>query len=104
MYVRGKCIAFCRMEDKGSGKDVITVWKLDDPAVLRKEREQRDAVKEEKARQKLEHELKLKAKEEQSKINPKEMFLSQTDQYSQFDPETGTVHYHGTACVYRHFA
>lgn len=76
------------MEDKGSGKDVVTVWKLDDPEVLRKERLLKEEAKLQKELQKQEAARKLKEKEEKAKIPPSQMFLNQTDLYSKFD-ETG---------------
>ena len=42
------------MEDKGSGKDVTTVWKLDDPEVLRKEKALKEEARMEKLRLKEE--------------------------------------------------
>ena len=77
-----------RMEDKGSGVDVVTIWKLDDPEVLRQERKLKEEAKAEKERQKLETLKKQKEKEEKAKIPPSEMFLSLTDLYSAFD-DTG---------------
>jgi len=74
-----------RMEDKGSGTDVVTVWKLDDPEVLKQERRLKEEAKVEKERQKLETLRKQKEKEEKAKISPNDMFLSQTDLYSAFD-------------------
>ena len=79
------------MEDKGSGKDVITVWKLDDPELLRKEKQLKQEAKAQKELQKLENLRKQKEKEEKMKINPKDMFRHQTDLYSKFDAETGTI-------------
>ena len=78
-----------RMEDKGSGADVVTVWKLDDPEVLLQERKLKEEAKAEKERQKLETLRKQREKEERSKISPVTMFLSQTDIYSSFDSVTG---------------
>jgi hypothetical protein len=77
------------MEDKGSGADVVTVWKLDDPEVLLQERKLKEEAKAEKERQKLETLRKQREKEERSKISPESMFLSQTDIYSSFDSATG---------------
>jgi cysteinyl-tRNA synthetase len=78
-----------RMEDKGSGADVVTIWKLDDPEVLLQERKLKEEAKAEKERQKLETLRKQREKEERSKISPETMFLSQTDLYSSFDSVTG---------------
>ena len=78
-----------RMEDKGSGADVVTVWKLDDPEVLLQERKLKEEAKAEKERQKLETLRKQREKEERSKISPETMFISQTDLYSSFDSVTG---------------
>jgi cysteinyl-tRNA synthetase len=74
-----------RMEDKGTGANVVTIWKLDDPEVLRKERAQKEEAKAAKEQQKLDAAKKLKEKEEKAKIDPKTMYLSQTDLYSAFD-------------------
>ena len=77
-----------RMEDQGSGINVVTKWKLDDPEAMRKERALKDEARAEKERQKEETLRKQKEKEERAKIPPSEMFKSQTDLYSAFD-ETG---------------
>jgi len=78
-----------RMEDKGSGKDVVTVWKLEHPEVLLKEKQQKEEMKLIKLKQKEEAAKKLKEKEEKSKQNPSEMFLNMTDLYTNFDSITG---------------
>ncbi len=60
---------------------------------MKEEAEKR--VKEEKERKKKEMMEKKKAKEEQKKINPKEMFLKETDKYSKFNEEVSKkVKYH----------
>eukprot|EP01041_Mallomonas_annulata_P007099 gene7099-14444_t len=74
-----------RMEDKGSGAQTVTVWKLDDPEVLKKEKQQKEDAKHAKELQKEEQAKKQREKEEKSKIPPETMFLSQTDLYSAFD-------------------
>jgi len=74
-----------RMEDKGSGVDLVTIWKLDDPEVLKQERKLKEEAKAEKEKLKAETLRKQKEKEEKGKISPSEMFLSQTDLYSAFD-------------------
>jgi cysteinyl-tRNA synthetase len=76
-----------RMEDKGSGKDVVTIWKLDDPEVLRKEKAMKEDIKAAKELAKKEAAIKAKEREEKAKINPKDMFLNQLELYSQFDAE-----------------
>ena len=58
-----------RMEDKGSGKDVTTVWKLDDPEVLRKEKALKEEAKAEKLRQKEEAKKRAAEKARYSEIN-----------------------------------
>ena len=78
-----------RMEDKGSGTDVVTVWKLDDPNVLKKERALKQEAQLAKEIQKAETLKKQKEKEEKAKIPPSEMFLAMTDLYSSFDVATG---------------
>jgi cysteinyl-tRNA synthetase len=74
-----------RMEDKGSGADLVTIWKLDDPEVLKKEKALKLEAKAEKERAKAENLRKQKEKEEKAKINPAEMFLGETEKYSKFD-------------------
>ena len=74
-----------RMEDKGSGLNVVTVWKLDDPIVLKKERVLKEEAKLAKELQKLEVIKKQKEKDEKAKILPSEMFLDQINLYSAFD-------------------
>ena len=74
-----------RMEDKGSGKDVLTVWKLDDPEVLKLEKNQREEMKVAKEVAKVEKEKKEKEKLEKSKIPPSELFLRDVHLYSAFD-------------------
>ena len=78
-----------RMEDKGSGLSVVTVWKLDDPAVLKKERALKEEAKLAKELQKLELLKKQKEKDEKAKMSPTLMFLDQTSLYSVFDPISG---------------
>jgi cysteinyl-tRNA synthetase len=78
-----------RMEDKGSGVDVVTVWKLDDPAVLKMERALKEEAKLAKEAQKAEVARKQREKEEKARIKPEEMFLGMTDLYSAFDAATG---------------
>jgi cysteinyl-tRNA synthetase len=76
-----------RLEDK-EGQSVI---KLVDREVLMREREEKKRKEElKKAEQLAKAEAqrqKEKEREEQRKINPKDMFKSQTDKYSAFDDE-----------------
>eukprot|EP01006_Ploeotia_vitrea_P032592 TRINITY_DN64783_c1_g2_i1.p1 TRINITY_DN64783_c1_g2~~TRINITY_DN64783_c1_g2_i1.p1 ORF type:complete len:689 (+),score=2.70 TRINITY_DN64783_c1_g2_i1:63-2129(+) len=81
-----------RMEDKGSGKDVVTVWKLEDKEILLKEKAQREEIKAQKAAIKAEALRKQKEKEEKAKINPNDMFRGMTDLYSQFDEKGIPTH------------
>ena len=74
-----------RMEDKGSGNEVVTVWKLDDPEVLKKEKLLKEEAKRAKELAKLEQQKKEAEKEERSKIPPNQMFLAETNLYSAFD-------------------
>ena len=76
-----------RMEDKGAGKDVVTIWKLDDPEVLRKEKLLREEAKAVKEAQRVDAALKKKEKEEKAKISPLTMFVGRTDLYSTFDAQ-----------------
>jgi cysteinyl-tRNA synthetase len=74
-----------RMEDKGSGKDVVTIWKLDDPAALRKEKALKEQQRAEKLAAKEDAAKKLAAKEAQARIPPEELFRGRSDLYSAFD-------------------
>jgi cysteinyl-tRNA synthetase len=74
-----------RMEDKGSGNDVITIWKLDDPEALRKERLQKLQLKTDKLALKEENIRKAAAKEAQARIRPDDLFRARLDLYSAFD-------------------
>lgn len=75
-----------RLEDRENGPVAI---KLMSREVLLKEREQKKAQELEKAaekeRKRLEQLALAEAREAQKKINPKEMFLKETDKYSAFD-------------------
>jgi hypothetical protein len=73
------------MEDKGSGVNVVTVWKLDDPIVLKMERALKEEAKLAKEAQKADIARKQLEKDEKSKIPAAEMFIAQTDIYSAFD-------------------
>lgn len=81
-----------RMEDKGSGKEVVTVWKLDDPAVLKKEKACREEMKAAKEKQKAENLKKQKDKEEKAKIPPENLFRGQSDLYSAFSSDGLPTH------------
>ncbi len=74
-----------RMEDRGSGASADTVWKLEDPEALRKERSQKEAARLAKEEQKLEAAKIQARRDEQAKVDPRSMFLHLTDQYSAFD-------------------
>lgn len=74
-----------RMEDKGSGLSVVTVWKLDDPVVLKKERALKEEAKLAKEEQKIEAARKQKEKEEKAKQDPESMYITQIELYSAFD-------------------
>lgn len=75
-----------RLEDKENGPAAI---KLMSKEALLKEREQKKAQELEKAlekeRKRLEQLALQEAREAQKRINPKEMFLKETDKYSAFD-------------------
>lgn len=79
-----------RMEDKGSGPTADTVWKLEDPAVLQKERAQKENDRKVKAEQKLAAAKLLAEREALAKVPPSDMFRSARDAvgaplYSAFD-------------------
>ena len=86
-----------RLEDKGTGDDVSSIWKLDDPEVLEAERRQKEQTRKLKEEKKAE-EQRRKAEQEAAKaargrIPPQEYFRTLLDEdgtplYSQFD-ETG---------------
>jgi cysteinyl-tRNA synthetase len=81
-----------RMEDKGSGKEVVTVWKMDDPEVLRKEKAAKEAAKAQKAEAKAEAARKLKEKEEKAKVHPKDLFTPLTHLWSKFGEDGLPTH------------
>lgn len=81
-----------RLEDKGSGSETSSVWKLDDVEVLRKEKAQKEAVRIAKEQQKEEAAKKAAEREERAKVPPSEMFKDQTDLYSAFDEEGVPTH------------
>ena len=81
-----------RLEDKGSGSEMSSVWKLDDVEVLRKERAQKEAARLAKEQQKEEAARKAAEREEKAKMPPSEMFKSQTDLYSAFDADGVPTH------------
>jgi cysteinyl-tRNA synthetase len=74
-----------RLEDKGSGAEMTSVWKLEDPEVLRKEKVIKDAAKLAKEQQREEAARKAAERDEKAKISPKVMFLTLTELYSAFD-------------------
>jgi cysteinyl-tRNA synthetase len=74
-----------RLVDKGSGADVVSVWKLDDPETMRKERAQKEAAKAEKEAAKAEMARLAAEREARAAIPPEKMFLPMTDLYSAFD-------------------
>lgn len=75
-----------RLEDREGSASAV---KLVDKETLLKERETKKALEAEKAaekeRKKAEAAVAQAAKDAQKKINPKEMFLHETDKYSAFD-------------------
>lgn len=73
-----------RMEDKGSGREVVSVWKLEDPEVMRMERVRKEAEKAAKEEEKEANRRRLREKEEKNKVAPEDMFRHQTDLYSAF--------------------
>lgn len=81
-----------RMEDKGVGGEVFTVWKLDDPETLKKEKALKKEARAAKEQQKLEAERKQREKEEKARIPPQQLFRSFVDLYSVFDEEGIPTH------------
>ena len=74
-----------RMEDKGSGSQTVTIWKLESPEELRKEKARKEELKRANEAKREELLRKQREKEERAKVAPADMFKSQTDLYSQFD-------------------
>lgn len=82
-----------RLEDKGASNggsganSISSIWKLEDPEVLKKEKALKLAAKELKERQKQEANKKAAEREEKAKIPPEQLFQSKEalDLYSQFD-------------------
>lgn len=82
-----------RMEDRGCGDgNTLTVWKLEDPQVLRKERLQKEAMKEAKEQQRLLALKKQQEKDEKARQHPRDMFRNQTELYSAFDSDGLPTH------------
>lgn len=81
-----------RMEDKGSGENASTVWKLENPETLRKEREQKEEARLAKEAEKNEAKKRAAEREERAKVPPSEMFRDQTAQYSAFDEQGVPTH------------
>uniref|UniRef100_A0A1L8DFF5 Cysteine--tRNA ligase, cytoplasmic n=1 Tax=Nyssomyia neivai TaxID=330878 RepID=A0A1L8DFF5_9DIPT len=71
-----------RLEDK---EGAPTAVKLVDRETLLREREAKRAAEVEKAKKKAEAAAAAAAKEAQKRINPRQMFLRETDKYSKFD-------------------
>uniref|UniRef100_A0A6B2E990 Cysteine--tRNA ligase, cytoplasmic n=1 Tax=Phlebotomus kandelakii TaxID=1109342 RepID=A0A6B2E990_9DIPT len=71
-----------RLEDKEGARPVV---KLVDQETMMREREARRAMEAEKARKKAEAAAAAAAREAQRRINPRQMFLRETDKYSDFD-------------------
>jgi cysteinyl-tRNA synthetase len=81
-----------RMEDKGSGANTTTVWKLDNPETLRRERKQKEEAREAKELEKQQA-AKLQAERAaRAMIPPADLFRGQTDLYSQFDESGMPTH------------
>jgi cysteinyl-tRNA synthetase len=78
-----------RMEDKGSGGEAVTVWKLDDPEKMRLERVQKEAARQEKLLAKEEAAQRQREKEQRARVPPEQLFRHLTEQYSKFDEATG---------------
>ncbi len=75
------------------GLDTVTIWKLDNPDVLRKEKQQKLEAKLLKEQQKLEQQRKILEKEEKSKVPPNTIFLAQKGElYSLFDENGVPTH------------
>ncbi|XP_055694070.1 cysteine--tRNA ligase, cytoplasmic isoform X2 [Lutzomyia longipalpis] len=71
-----------RLEDK---EGAPTAVKLVDRETLLREREAKRAAEAEKAKKKAEAAAAAAAKEAQKRVNPRQMFLRETDKYSKFD-------------------
>lgn len=74
-----------RLEDRPEGP----LWKLDDPAVLARERADKLRAAAEASRKKVENKLAIKGKEldklRAASVPPAQMFRALTDKYSKFD-------------------
>lgn len=66
---------------------MLTVWKLDNPETMRKERAQKEAAKLEKEAAKQEMARAAAEREARARVPPSEMFLSMTDLYAAFDAD-----------------
>merc|ERR1711862_952458 len=87
-----------RLEDKPAG----SLWKLDDPEVLKKERELKLAEEKRKEEEKLQKQREKENKEAMNRLPPREFMKlikvedeSNTLKYAKFDDETGMpTHFH----------
>lgn len=69
-----------------------SVWKLDDPETLRKEKAIREDLKRQKELQKAEAAKKQRERDEKAKIAPSDLFRGQTDLYSAFNAQGVPTH------------
>ena len=76
-----------RMEDVGSGENMETIWKFDDPEVLKKEKSFHEEIMGLKVARKEALLRKESEKAELAKISPVEFFKREEGIYSQFDLE-----------------
>ena len=68
---------------------MVTIWKLEDPEVLRKERAIKEDMRRAKEEQRMEAARKQRERDEKSRIPPSELFLNMVDLYSAFDLTNG---------------
>lgn len=72
-----------RLEDLPGGQS--SIWKLDDPAQMRKERAQKEEIRIMKELEKQKQQQLQREREEKAKVPPELLFRAMTDLYSAFD-------------------
>lgn len=82
-----------RLEDtKAANGQIDSVWKLEDAEVLRKEKAQKEAIRQQKEEEKKRQQKLQQERDEKAKVKPSEMFLGATDLYSAWDAQGLPTH------------
>lgn len=79
-----------RLEDLPGG--LTSIWKLDDPALMRKERAQKEEIRHIKELEKQRQQHLQREREEKAKVPPEQLFRTITDLYSAFNEQGLPTH------------